>query len=135
MLETTTYLLVQVQRAHRANLAPRLAELSLRPGADLALAEISRHDGLAHGELAGRLGVTPPNVTKLLRGLERQRLVERLGDPDDARVSRIHPTAAGIALARALEEAWHAGERDTLAALTEAEARALRALLAKALRR
>jgi DNA-binding MarR family transcriptional regulator len=135
MLETPAYLLVLVQRAHRANLAPRLAELRLRPGADVALAEVSHHEGLAHGELAGRLGVTPPNVAKVLGGLERQGLVERLHDPDDARISRIHPTPAGIDLERAVEQAWQAAEADTLAALTEAEATTLGALLAKALRR
>jgi DNA-binding MarR family transcriptional regulator len=130
----TTYLLTALQRAHRARLEPRLATLRLHPGADLALAEISRHEGLAQGELARRLWVRPPSITKVVRGLERRGLVERMTDPDDARVSRVYPTPEGRRVSRAVERAWRAAERDTLAALSGADVTALRELLARAVR-
>ena len=116
-------------------MASRLAELRLRPGADLVLATISRDEGLTQTELARRLGVSRPNVTKVLRTLERGRLVERLGDPHDGRISHVHLTPAGAQARRAVERAWRSAERETLAELSDAEAATLRELLAKALRR
>jgi DNA-binding MarR family transcriptional regulator len=132
MFDTTTYLITVLQRAHRANLGPRLAKLRLHPGADLALAEICRHQPVTPGELARRLDVKPPSVTKVVRGLERQGLVQRIGDSEDARVSWIRPTAEGKRVERGVADAWLAAERETLAPLSPSDAAALHALLAKA---
>ena len=45
--------------------------------------------------LGDELGVTRPNVTKLVDGLERGGLVERLPHPSDGRMVQAHLTAAG----------------------------------------
>ncbi len=129
---TTTQLLYAVQRAHRAALEPRLNALGLHPGADLALVELGP-GGITHAELAERLRVRPPSVTKVIGTLERDGLVERLVDPDDARVSRIHPTAEGRRLRRPLRRAWRDAEREALATLSPRELTELRRLLAKSL--
>ena len=50
------------------------------------------------GELAAAEQVRPPTISRLVRELEREGLVERAGDPHDARVQRIRATAAGRAL-------------------------------------
>ncbi len=53
--------------------------------------------------LGDRLGVTRPNITKLIDGLERQGLVRRLPHPDDRRMVQAELTAEGAAVtARAL---------------------------------
>jgi DNA-binding MarR family transcriptional regulator len=135
MIDTTTYLLASAHRANLARLGPRLAELDLHPGADVALAEIHRSDGVALGELARRIGVTPPSVTKMVKRLERKGLIERRGDPEDARVSRMHATTDGARVARAVDQAWRAVERDMLAPLSAHDAAALHALLARMTRR
>jgi len=132
--KTTTHLLAGVHRAHRAALAPRLAELGLHPGADLALAELGDRGGITHAELASRLRVKPPSVTKILRTLERDELVYRLVDADDARVSRIHLTPRGRQLRPALQRAWREAEREAFAALSSGEREGLRTLLIKTLR-
>jgi DNA-binding MarR family transcriptional regulator len=133
MLDSTSHLLVALNRTHRAALAPRLAELGLHPGAELALAELWRHEGITHSQLADELGVSRPTVTKLARTLESSGYAERLGDPDDGRVSRLQPTRAGRRVRPALERAWRDAERDTLAALSAKEAKALHGLLSRAL--
>ena len=46
-------------------------------------------------DLGDRLGVTRPNVTKLVDGLERGGLVERLPHPADRRMVQAHLTASG----------------------------------------
>lgn len=47
------------------------------------------------GELAARMQLAGPYVTRQLNGLERRRLVKRVPDPDDQRVRLIALTPAG----------------------------------------
>ena len=75
--------------------------------------------------LGDELGVTRPNVTKLVDGLERGGLVERLPHPTDRRMVQAHVTRQGLQVAeRALpgrgeqmERLWDALEDDELAQL------------------
>jgi DNA-binding MarR family transcriptional regulator len=55
-------------------------------------------------ELAGLLGVDPPNLTALIDDLERSGLVERQAHPTDRRVKVVVATPAGAARARQAEE-------------------------------
>lgn len=72
-----------------------------------------------------RLGVTRPNVTKLIDGLERTGLVERLPHPSDRRMVQAHLTPAGAALAaralpgrrERLERLWDRLDDEELATL------------------
>jgi DNA-binding MarR family transcriptional regulator len=74
-----------------------------------------------------RLGVTRPNVTKLVDGLERNGLVERLPHPSDKRMVQAHLTPAGQELAaRALPgrrahlaRLWQGLDDDELATLAD----------------
>jgi DNA-binding MarR family transcriptional regulator len=50
------------------------------------------------GELADAEQVRPPTMTRLVRGLERDRLVTREDDPNDARRVRLSATPKGEAL-------------------------------------
>jgi len=49
--------------------------------------------------LGDELGVTRPNVTKLVDGLERGGLVERLPHPSDGRMVQAHLTPEGLEVA------------------------------------
>ena len=49
--------------------------------------------------LGDELGVTRPNVTKLVDGLERGGLVERLPHPSDGRMVHAHLTPEGVEIA------------------------------------
>ena len=76
-------------------------------------------------DLGERLRVTRPNITKLVDGLERGGLVERLPHPDDKRMVQAHLTPAGEAVARAalpgrrecLERMWEGLDDDDLEVL------------------
>jgi DNA-binding MarR family transcriptional regulator len=81
--------------------------------------------------LGDELGVTRPNVTKLVDGLERGGLVERLPHPSDRRMVQAHVTSEGMEVAaRALpgrgeviERIWDGlddGELAQLAVLLQA---------------
>ena len=65
--------------------APRLSALSVVVfGGPLTL-----------GQLAGAEQVKPPTMTRIVTGLEKEGLVQRLGDVHDRRLTRIQATAKG----------------------------------------
>jgi DNA-binding MarR family transcriptional regulator len=55
-------------------------------------------------ELAGLLGVGPPNLTAVIDDLERSGLVERHDHPTDRRIKLVVATPKGAALARRAEK-------------------------------
>jgi DNA-binding MarR family transcriptional regulator len=77
--------------------------------------------------LGDELGVTRPNVTKLVDGLERGGLVERLPHPSDRRMVQAHVTPQGVEVAEEalpgrlelMERLWDALDDDQLAQLVE----------------
>jgi DNA-binding MarR family transcriptional regulator len=77
--------------------------------------------------LGDELGVTRPNVTKLVDGLERGGLVERLPHPSDRRMVQAHLTAQGLEVAEEalpgrneqLERIWSALDDEELARVVE----------------
>jgi DNA-binding MarR family transcriptional regulator len=75
--------------------------------------------------LGDELGVTRPNVTKLVDGLERGGLVERLPHPSDRRMVQAHVTRQGLQVAEealpgrgeVMERLWDCLDDDELAQL------------------
>lgn len=54
------------------------------------LVPLFEEDGLRMGELAKRARLSKQTMTTMIRLLERDRLVERRPDPDDARATRVY---------------------------------------------
>lgn len=131
--ETVGYLLNQICKAHRAVMASRLSELGLHPGQESLLCQIWQQDGLTQGELAGRLGVQPATVSKMLSRMDSAGLISGCRDAADARITRLHLTDAGQALHEPIEAAWAEVETQTLAAFTLEERVLLRRLLLQVL--
>ena len=129
--ETTGFALAKVCRAHRGNVGGMLAEFGLHVGQDMVLIELWQADGLRGGELACRLGVEPPTITKMLRRLENFGLVERRPDPADARSFRVYLTREGRDLEDPVSRCFVRAEEKTLAGLDPSERRELARLLAK----
>jgi DNA-binding MarR family transcriptional regulator len=77
-------------------------------------------------ELGDELGVTRPNVTKLVDGLERCGMVERVRHPTDGRMVQARITAAGAKLAEQalpgrathMQAYWDALDDDEIQMLT-----------------
>ncbi len=129
--ESTGFTLAKVCRAHRGNVGELLAEVGLHVGQEMVLIELWREDGLRGGELAERLGVEPPTVTKMLRRLERCGLVSRRRDPEDARSFRVYLTDEGRSLEEPVARCWESADEKTLAGMSAAERRTFHRLLTK----
>lgn len=125
----TAFTLAKVCKAHRANVGALLAEHGLHVGQEMVLVELWQDDGLRGGELAARLGVEPPTVTKMLRRLERCGLVERSQDPTDARSFRVHLTGEGRLLQQPILRSWERAEDAALAGFSQADRHTFRRLL------
>ena len=129
--ESTGYGLAKVCRAHRGAVGDLLAEVGLHVGQEMVLLELFEEDGLRGGELAERLGVEPPTITKMLRRLERCGLLKRRQDPRDARSFRVYLTGEGRALEGPLTRCWERVEERTLAGMSVGERKTFHRLLAK----
>ena len=67
----------------------------LTPSLSAALASVARHGSPTLGELAASEHITPASLTPIIKKLESRRLVTRIADADDGRVSRVRVTATG----------------------------------------
>jgi MarR family transcriptional regulator, organic hydroperoxide resistance regulator len=127
--DTLTYLLIQVCKAHRAHAGSLLGALGMHPGQEMILVALWREGELNLSELAERLGVQPPTVTRMVQRMEASGLVERCADPSDQRVSRVRASARGRAVQREVEEVWERLEQRVTRGLTLEERVLLRRLL------
>jgi DNA-binding MarR family transcriptional regulator len=125
----SSFALAKVCRAHRAHVGELLAEHGLHVGQDMVLFELWQDDGVRGGELADRLGVEPPTITKMLRRLESCGLVERRADPEDARSVRVYLTGRGGALQDPVLRCWEQAERTVLAGMNARDQQTFRRLL------
>jgi DNA-binding MarR family transcriptional regulator len=130
LLDSTTYRAIRVLAVHKAKLAVALQGFGLHFGQEAMLAQLWREDGLTQSQLAERLGVSAPAITKVVRGLERDGLVRRDQDELDARVLRVYLTEQGFALKGPVTAAWYEVESAAFAELTAEQQEALRQLAA-----
>ena len=124
-------MLAKACKANRGFVGALLAEHGLHVGQEMVLVELWRDDGLRGGELALRLGVEPPTVTKMLRRMEGCGLVERRPDPADARSFRVYLTESGRALEGPVARCWMQAEEAALAGLSAGERQTFRNLLVR----
>ncbi len=76
----------------------------VREGQQFILMCLWREDGLTPGEIARRLGLATPTVTKATTRMEAAGLVTRKPHPTDARLVRIHLTDRGRVLEKTLDQ-------------------------------
>ncbi|BBL78513.1 hypothetical protein RxyAA322_03670 [Rubrobacter xylanophilus] len=125
----TGHLLARVCREYRSRVGGLLLGLGLHPGQEMVLLELLREDGLRGGELARRLRVEPPTVTRTVRRLEGCGLVNRRPDPEDARCFRVFLTPEGRSLRDPVTRCWERAESDAFAGLSDQERAELHRLL------
>ncbi len=127
--ETISYLLAQVCKAHRNAANTALNSLDLHVGQEMVLLQLSQEDGQTQSQLAERMCVEAPTLTRMLQRMERDHVIRRLPDSEDARISRVYMTKLALDLQPAIEQCWSTLEANTLAGLTAEERMLLRRLL------
>ncbi len=130
--DTLTFLLIQTCKAHRSYANGLLGAFGLHAGQEMMLATLWREGGLSLSQLAERLEVQPPTVTRIVQRMEAGGLVERSPDPEDQRVSLICASAKGLELREQIEAVWKKLEARTTEGMTQEERLLFRRLLLQA---
>jgi DNA-binding MarR family transcriptional regulator len=106
------------------------AGVEIAPAAAAVLRHVVLEGPIRPVALSERTRMKPPALSRQLKTLEADGLIERVATPDDGRGATLRPTRAGRALQRRLEQAddeilgeqlarWSATELSTLADLLE----------------
>jgi MarR family transcriptional regulator, organic hydroperoxide resistance regulator len=127
--ESLNYQLIQLMKEHRQRAEEALSQLGLHVSQELFLFVLWREEGLSQSELAARLRVELPTVTKAVHRMERAGLLIRQADEQDSRVSRVYLTEKGRALYAPALQIWQDVEARMLHGMTEIEQALLRRLL------
>ena len=97
----------------------------------LILMKLSREDGITQCELVKDSRMTPPTISVALKSLEQEGLVERCGDEDDMRATRVYLTEKGREVDRKNRERIRCVDAIMMSGLSEEEQKALMEILLK----
>lgn len=116
-------------RLSRTSLATRLLSLGLYAGQDQIMLALASEDGQTPSQLAAKLGVRPPTITKTINRLMAQGFLEKRASDQDARQAHVFLTETGQEAIRAIEKSVRRTEKQALRGLDKKEQKALAKLL------
>lgn len=118
-------------RLSRTALAARLLGHGFYAGQDQIMLALDESDGQTPSQLAARLGVRPPTITKTISRLQSQGFLDKRASDADGRQAHIFLTDAGRDAIRAIEKSVRKTEKLALKGLDKKEQKALSKLLAR----
>jgi DNA-binding MarR family transcriptional regulator len=127
-------LLILASRLHRARIGEKLQALGLFPGQEQALEALAAGGPMPMGELAARLSVRPPTISKTIARLSAQGLVARSAGGGDGRLVKVELTEDGRARAAAIVGLLDEVDDEMLAAFGGKDRRRLRKLLRRSVK-
>jgi DNA-binding MarR family transcriptional regulator len=118
-------------RLSRTALAARLLNHGFYAGQDQIMLALDHEDGQTPGQLAGRLGVRPPTITKTINRLQVQGFLDKRASESDARQAHIFLTDTGREAIKAIEKSVRKTEKQALKGLDKTDQKALSKLLSR----
>lgn len=116
-------------RATRTVLAARLLAHGFYAGQDQIMLALNHEDGQTPGQLATRIGVRPPTITKTINRLQAQGFLEKRASEADGRQAHIFLSDSGRETIRAIEKSVRKTEKLALRGLDKKEQKMLARLL------
>lgn len=116
-------------RLSRTALAARLLEHGFYAGQDQIMLALNHEDGQTPGQLAIRLGVRPPTITKTINRLQVQGFLEKRASESDARQAHVFLTESGRETIRAIEKSVRKTDKQAFRGLDKKEQKLLGKLL------
>lgn len=107
------------------------ADSGLTPTQWAALARLAEEGAASQNHLGRLTAMDPATIQGVIQRLEKRGLIDREPDPDDRRRTRLKLTGEGAQTVMTLSAAAAKVSADTLAQLTDAEAKAFLELLRK----
>lgn len=118
-------------RLSRTVLAERLLDQGLYAGQDKVMLALDQENGQTPSQLATRLGVRPPTITKTINRLAAQGFLEKRASEEDARRAHIYLTENGEQAIREIERSVRKTEKQALRTLDKKDQKTLVKLLAR----
>ncbi len=118
-------------RVVRTALAAHLHTHGFHAGQDGVMLALSHQDGQTPGQLAVRLGVRPPTITKTINRLSAQGRLEKRPSVEDQRQANVFLTESGHEAIRDIERAVRRTERLALRGFDKKDRKALFKLLGR----
>jgi DNA-binding MarR family transcriptional regulator len=109
-------------------------DVGVGPPMYFVLQMLSVEDGISQGEIGRLSGVEPARVTRLAKLMEGEGLIERVRDPEDNRVVRMHLTPEGKQAFELASEKSEVFRSRICGALSEEEQEELQRLLGKVIK-
>ena len=110
--DSLNYLFIQVAKAHRTRTHELLSTVGLHVGQEMILVSLRMEDGQTLSQLAERLEVQPPTITKMVQRMEVSGIIKREASQEDNRVSHVFLTNKGKNLQAKIEKVWEQVERE-----------------------
>ena len=136
---TTTYLeesislsVVRLCKVQRQQTEVRCQQIGLHAGQDLVIFRLLEQDGLSQSQLAAVLGVEIGTVAKMVQRMEKEGLLIRRQDAEDARISRVYVTEKGRSLGGPVLHIWQDIDARLVQGMSQAEQLLFRRMLVQA---
>ncbi|MEO1702759.1 MAG: MarR family transcriptional regulator [Pseudomonadota bacterium] len=123
-------LLQEAARHAKTKTAKHLAETGTYAGQEKIFMVLAKEGAMPPGQLAARLNVKPPTITKTMIRLEEQGYVARQASPQDKRQVVVSLTEAGQEIVSKIRSAMRDAEKEILDGLRKKERRELSTILA-----
>ena len=118
-------------RLSRTALASRLLAHGFYAGQDQIMMALAAEDGQTPGQLATRLGVRPPTITKTINRLQAQGFLAKRASDNDGRQAHIYLTETGSEAIREIEKSVRKAEKQALKGLDKKELKVLSKMLSR----
>ena len=135
----TTYLeesislsFVRLCKVQRQRAEVRCQKIGLHTGQELVIFRLLEEDGLSQSQLATVLGVEIGTVAKMVQRMEKEGLLIRRQDAEDARISRVYLTEKGRHLGEPALHIWKDLDACLVQGMSQAEQLLFRRLLVQA---
>jgi DNA-binding MarR family transcriptional regulator len=115
ILRAITRISYLITRARRHDRVRTVAAVPLDRAAVMVLGQLAEAGPARPGELAARLGVEAPHITRQVQRLQQAGYADRVPDPGDRRAQLIQLTPAGRAAADRIRQAGTTGMQTALA--------------------
>lgn len=118
-------------RLSRTALAARLNSHGFYAGQDQIMLALAQETGQTPGQLAARIGVRPPTITKTINRLQAQGVLEKTPSKEDARQAHISLTEQGQDAIKAIEKSVRKVERQAFRDFDKKDKKTLAKLLGR----
>jgi MarR family transcriptional regulator, organic hydroperoxide resistance regulator len=116
-------------RAHYSRAHTLLEIIDLYRGQPPVLHALWEREGCSQAELAAKIHVTPPTLSRMIQRMTKAGLLTTEDDPADQRVSRVYLTDAGRAIKERVFSTWTQLGSEMLAGFTTEEKAQVRRFL------